>query len=93
MSRSAKAKMADKSSDSIYPSRFGSHKSMVDERATAALEGLKETEVVLKDSTGYYVTEKSNLDNGLTDWNRMGKESRERCEGIKIENPKEQATA
>jgi hypothetical protein len=48
-----------------FPTRFGSHNSMVDVDLTADLarEGL----VVCKDEFGWYITEKRRLDNGLAD--------------------------
>lgn len=45
-----------------FPSRFGSHQSMV-------VEDIGET-VKCKDEFGEYLTLKSNLDNGLADKNR-----------------------
>ena len=49
-----------------FPSRFGSHSSMINENAPAVKPGF----VVLTDEYGDYVTEVSNLDNGLADKNR-----------------------
>lgn len=51
-----------------YPSRFGSHASMIDEEATAALED--KTKVVCKDELGSYVTERKFIDWGSADLNR-----------------------
>lgn len=51
-----------------YPTRFGSHASMIDAEGTARLE--KEGIVALMDENGLYVTERSRIDNGLADPNR-----------------------
>jgi hypothetical protein len=69
-----------------YPSRFGSHQSMVDEKATEAGVGtllriesgkvtktkytLKEDEVFLQDENGLYATKKNRIDSGMSDPNR-----------------------
>jgi hypothetical protein len=50
-------------------SKFGSHKSMVDRAATAALEN--PDMVVCRDQFGLYVTKAKALDNGLADHNRF----------------------
>ena len=50
-----------------YPSRFGSHESMIDEEAT---EKRTDDKVVLRDEHGPYVTERSRLDTKLADPNR-----------------------
>ena len=50
-------------------SKFGSHKSMVDRAATAALETPEL--VVCRDEYGLYVTKAKSLDNGLADYNRF----------------------
>lgn len=51
-----------------YPTRYGSHTSMVDEEKTGELN--KENKVVIEDEHGYYVTDENRLDNGLADPNR-----------------------
>jgi hypothetical protein len=51
-----------------YPSRYGSHASMVDNEATAQLADAQN--VVCMDEDGWYVTEKRRLDNGVSDSNR-----------------------
>ena len=59
-----------KKEEYLYPSRFGSHSSMIDEEKTSELnDGNK---VVLVDEHGYYITERNRLDSGLADpkrWN------------------------
>lgn len=51
-----------------YPSRFGSHKTMVDETATKKLKD--SSFVVCKDEFGLYTTQVERLDSGLADPNR-----------------------
>ena len=51
-----------------YPTRFGSHSSMIDEEKTGELND--DQRVVLKDEHGYYTTERKRLDSGLSDPNR-----------------------
>lgn len=51
-----------------YPTRFGSHASMIDLQETAKLE--KEGMVVLKDENGFYITERGRVDSGMADPNR-----------------------
>ena len=51
-----------------YPTRYGSHASMVDMEKTGELN--KENKVVIQDEHGYYVTDENRLDNGLADPNR-----------------------
>ena len=58
-----------------YPSRFGSHSSMVVEEPRASL---KENQVELEDEYGKYVTTKDRLDTGLNDSNRTNGYLRER---------------
>jgi len=64
MANSAKAmkKSAEKKENYPFPSRYGSHKSMI----------VKEYDnsVVCKDEYGEYLTEKKQLDSGLADPNR-----------------------
>ena len=51
-----------------YKSRFGSHADMIDEKKTFELND--EKLVVLEDEYGYYITERTCLDNGLMDSKR-----------------------
>ena len=51
-----------------YKSRFGSHTDMIDEEKTSELND--EKLVVLHDEHGYYITERTRLDNGLMDSKR-----------------------
>lgn len=53
---------------SEFPSRFGSHASMIDEALTKQLKD--KSLVVLKDERGHYITEMFRLDSGLADPNR-----------------------
>jgi len=48
-----------------YPTRYGSHSSMIDEEKTAELED--KNMVVLEDEHGYYTTYRDRLDTGLSD--------------------------
>jgi hypothetical protein len=54
--------------DYKFPSRFGSHQSMVDRKMTAALG--EPDKAVLRDEFGSYVTSVKMLDNGKADGNR-----------------------
>lgn len=45
-----------------YPSRFGSHESMID-----ATKQVGDLMVALQDENGFYVTERKNLDTGMAD--------------------------
>lgn len=55
---------ASKEHSSIFPSRFGSHKSMVDKEASELINaGL----VVCKDGRGRYITKEFRLDSGIAD--------------------------
>lgn len=68
------AKMAkDKSAHYAFPSQFGSHTSMIDEKETTKL---KDGKVILRDEYGLYTTERSQLDNGCADPNRYNKDVR-----------------
>ena len=49
----------------LYPSRYGSHKSMVEESHPGDL-------VICRDERGRYITKKFRLDNGLADPSRWG---------------------
>ena len=51
--------------ESKYPSRFGSHRVMVEEE-------LDKIYVICKDDRGLYLTKKFRLDNGLSDPGRWG---------------------
>ena len=48
-----------------YPTRYGSHASMIDEEKTGYIN--EENKVVIEDEHGYYITDVSRLDNGLAD--------------------------
>lgn len=48
-----------------FPSRFGSHKSMISEEMTNKLNDLNF--VILEDDNGFYVTERNRLDDGGAD--------------------------
>ena len=48
-----------------YPTRFGSHSSMIDEKKTSELND--ENKVVLLDEHGYYITSRDRLDSGSVD--------------------------
>ena len=50
-----------------YPTRFGSHSSMIDEEKTGELNNDKR--VVLEDEHGYYTTDRKRIDSGLADPN------------------------
>jgi len=63
--------------DYPYPSRYGSHQSMVD--ATRTVELMLEGWVICTDDNGKYATERKKLDNGLADPNRYAsKEGRKK---------------
>ena len=49
----------------LYPSRFCSHSSMIDEEKTSELND--ENKVVLLDEHGHYTTTRDRLDSGLAD--------------------------
>lgn len=51
-----------------YPTRYGSHASMIDKEKTGELN--KDKKVVLGDEHGYYVTDEARIDSGLADPNR-----------------------
>jgi hypothetical protein len=51
-----------------YPTRFGSHSSMIDEEKTGELNDGQR--VVLEDEHGYYTTDRKRLDSGLADPSR-----------------------
>jgi len=62
-----------KEEEYIYPSRFGSHSSMVDDEKTISLRDLseiKEDEVALEDENGLYISKLKRVDSGLADPNR-----------------------
>ncbi len=50
-----------------YPSRFGSHKSMLNVDATGRLQETSPNMCVIIDEYGEYTTNVMNLDNGLAD--------------------------
>lgn len=51
-----------------YPSRFGSHASMIDQEATGRMAS--HGQVILRDERGLYLTDFNRLDTGLADPNR-----------------------
>ena len=55
-----------KKEEYLYPTRFGSHSSMIDDEKTSELND-EENKVVLLDEHGYYITSKDRLDSGLAD--------------------------
>ena len=57
-----------------YPSRYGSHSSMIDEEKTEELQD--KNKVVMHDEHGYYTTDKSRLDSGIADPNRYNDTNR-----------------
>jgi len=61
-----------------YPSRHGSHASMINEERTSELEALfgHSRQVMLEDEKGFYITEKRRLDTGLADPNRYSSRSK-----------------
>lgn len=54
-----------KHEDYKHKTRYGSHADMIDEEKTSELND--EKLVVLFDEHGYYITERTRLDNGLAD--------------------------
>ena len=55
----------------LTPSEYGSHASMINEKAQAVLDKAGVTDkVVLTDEYGEYVTDRSRLDRGIADPNR-----------------------
>jgi len=50
-----------------FPSRFGSHSSMINQAETDKLQEVTKSAVVLTDEYGEYITDKVNLDTGLAD--------------------------
>ena len=59
------SKQKEKTVKYLYPSRFGSHASMVMEEESSKLEN--KSEVVLQDEFGLYTTFRCRLDSGLAD--------------------------
>lgn len=57
-----------KATASLYPSEYGSHRVMIDQAATDALN--QPGRVVLRDEKGLYETDTNRLDCGLADPNR-----------------------
>jgi hypothetical protein len=62
-----KTKKEEKKGD-VYPSTYGSHRSMVDTKMTEELK--QKGKVVCRDASGTYVTDESRLDNRMADTNR-----------------------
>lgn len=66
-SKNGRVKSGGKKEEYNYPSRFGSHSSMIVEEHDWSLQP---GEVLLEDEYGQYVTTTSRLDNGFNDPNR-----------------------
>jgi len=60
-----------------HKTRYGSHTDMIDEEKTSELND--EKLVVLQDEHGYYITERTRLDNGLADPKRYAGERLNFC--------------
>jgi len=67
--RNPRGPRAKKELEKEFPSKYGSHLSMIDEGKTAELEALygDNKRVVLEDEKGQYITYRSRLDSGLAD--------------------------
>ena len=61
---------AVKVEDYKYPSKFGSHSSMIDGSLTEEIEEFFPEWVICQDEKGKYATERKKLDCGLADFNR-----------------------
>jgi hypothetical protein len=51
-------------------SHFGSHSNMIVDHTSVSGVVLQENEVLCQDDSGYYITNKNRIDNGLADPNR-----------------------
>lgn len=60
----------NKKVDTVYPSAFGSHASMLSTEHESFNEQCF-VGVICKDERGFYLTERKNLDNGLCDRDRI----------------------
>ena len=92
---------AAKEAAPIYPSYYGSHKSMVNDEETAKFRSnpanigilsdqiSMEKQVVLEDANGFYATTSARLDCGLADVNRYANPNA-RKPWIKVEEKKEE---
>lgn len=74
-SKNSRVKSGGKKEEYNYPSRFGSHTSMIVEEHDWSLQP---GEVLLEDEYGQYVTTKDQLDTALNDPNRTNGYLRER---------------
>ena len=74
-SKNSRVKSGGKKEEYNYPSRFGSHSSMIVEEHDWSLQP---GEVLLEDEYGQYVTTKDRLDTALNDPNRTNGYLRER---------------
>lgn len=74
-SKNSRVKSGGKKEEYNYPSRFGSHTSMIVEEHDWSLQP---GEVLLEDEYGQYVTTKDRLDTTLNDPNRTNGYLRER---------------
>ena len=68
MSKAKQAGMPEKAKVYGYPSRFGTHSTMVDEEKTKELNDPRR--VVCADEHGTYITEKNRVDSKMADPNR-----------------------
>lgn len=64
-----KATTTVKKSAVVYPSGFGSHKSMIDD-GYVEFNSADHGRVICKDDRGLYVTDRKILDSGFCDYNR-----------------------
>jgi len=73
-------------------SAFGSHSDMIVQLEDVNIETLKidDNQIICKDDSGYYITEKNRIDSGLADPNRYGNEkARFFPQALDTETPKE----
>jgi hypothetical protein len=71
---------------------FGSHSDMIVSCEDPAIQSLKidDNQIICKDDTGYYITEKNRIDSGLADPNRYASiNARKIFQPLDIEMPKE----
>jgi hypothetical protein len=71
---------------------FGSHSDMIVSCEDPAIQSLKidDNQIICKDDTGYYITEKNRIDSGLADPNRYASiNARKNFQPLDIEMPKE----
>ena len=77
MKRNSRGVPGKREPEKQYPSRYGSHSSMIDEQKAAELEALygNSERVMLEDEGGHYITYRSRLDSGLADPKRYSSRS------------------